>query len=234
MVVNKTNKKTQNSKNSKSKTELINEKLDRILENEKLILKNEEKILGEEKKLEELELEEIALEKKDLAEDTKNEKTEEEILQEMQKIERDMHDRRVKTLKKVTKRDLFKGFVGAFIGTVGHFAFIKGFHLAEEATFTIGRSTILYLIALFIIIVMLYYTGFRKVEKHFVLKFMPMRALILYAVSILAVVIVNLLFGYIDVLHLHVEHIYKIIAANIILAVIGAGTADLIGGAGEH
>jgi uncharacterized membrane protein len=60
---------------------------------------------------------------------------------------------------------------------------------------------------------------------------MPLRATILYAVSILAILIVNLLFGKFHYPYQFLE-IYNIVGATIILAVLGAGTADLIGNTG--
>ena len=197
----------------------LNEKLDLILKNQKTIMKNEEKILGEEKKVEELEEFEIKHEKN-------VEKSEEETLKELSMLEKEIKGSISNPIKKITKRDLFKGFVGAFVGVMSHFAFAKAADIAIDLT--ILRSTILYIVALIIVVVMLYYTGFRKIEKHIILKFMPLRAIVLYSVSILTIIIVNLLFGK---LHFPVSFIglYNLIGASIILAVMGAGTADLIG-----
>ena len=216
------------------KKKTTDEKLDIILANEKKILENEAKILGEEKRIEGLEQEELALEqeeidmeKKDLAGDLKIEKSEEDILHEMELIEKDLDASKEKILKKITKKDIAKGFVGAFIGITGHFVFLEAAHYSHEIN--VYRASIFYAVALFIIVTMLYFTGFRSVEKHFVMKFMPIRALLLYGVSILAVLIVNLIFGQIS-LPLEFVEIYKLVGASMILAVIGAGTADLIGG----
>ena len=198
----------------------LNEKLDLILKNEKRILANQGKILGEEKKLEDMEA-------KDLANDEDNLRTEEEALRELEKLERTIKKGSLTPLKKVTRRDVFKSFIGAFFGIMGHFAFYKGADIA--ANLSIWRATVLYLVAFVIIVVMLYYTGFRKIKKNFVLRFLPYRAVIIYFVSALTVVIVNLLFNKIH-FPIHFVEIYTLVGASIILAVIGAGTADLIGG----
>lgn len=200
----------------------LNDKLDLVLKNQEKILSNEKKILKEEYKLEALEHEELL--KEDL-----NQKTEEEALAELQKLEKDLNKKLSSPINKVTKRDMFKGFIGAFVGIMGHFAFSKASDIATNLTWQ--RSTILYIIAFIMITIMLYYTGFRNVQKHLVLRFMPLRAMILYGVSIMAILIVNLLFGKFHYPY-HFLEIYNIVGATIILAVLGAGTADLIGGNG--
>lgn len=208
---------------SKIKTKIpkntLNEKLDQILQNQKTILKNEEKILGEEKKIE-------TLEKLDLAQDKQVTLSEQETLNELDKIEKKLNQSIKKPLKKVTKRDFFKGFIGAFVGVMGHFAFSKGAELSKSLTML--QTTFLYIVAAVIIIIMLYYTGFRKIEKQIVLKFMPLRAITLYTVSIITILLVNLMFNKIH-FPLHFTEMYKLVGASIILAVMGAGTADLLG-----
>ena len=201
----------------------LNDKLDEILKNQKKILRNEEKILGEEREIEALEKEEI--EKEEL-----NIRNEEEALKELLKLEKEMKKGFFNPLNKITKRDIFKSFVGAFFVIMGHFAFYKGADIAIGLSFM--RATVLYVVAFFIIIVMLYYTGFRQIKKHIVLKFLPLRAIIIYFVSVLTILFVNLLFNKV---HFPIEfmELYKLVGASIILAVIGAGTADLIGGHAE-
>lgn len=215
-MVNKTMNKAIN-KNS------LNEKLDLILKNQKKILANEKEILGEEIKIENLE--NIELKKEDI-----NQETEEEALKELHKLEKELKRNAKNSINKITKRDLFKGFIGAFLGIVGHFAFMEAFHISHDLS--LYRITFFYILAFLMIIIMLYYTGFRKIKKHIVLQFMPLRALILYLVSIFAIIFVNLVYGNI---HFPFEFIetYKVVGASIILAVLGAGTADLIGG-GNH
>ncbi len=198
----------------------LNSKLDLILKNQKKILENEAKILGEEEKIEELERQELEFESKEI-------KTEEDALNELKNLEKQIKNNNLNPIKNITRRDIFKGFVGAFVGVMSHFAFSKAADLAEKIT--VFQATVLYLVAFAIIIIMLYYTGFRNVKKHIFMKFMPLRAVILYVVSIITIIIVNLLFGKIN-FPLHFTEIYILVGTNIILAVMGAGTADLIGG----
>lgn len=206
-------------KSTKLKKNTLNEKLDQILENQKVILRNEKKILNEEKEIEKLE-------KKDLANDEKIQLSEKETLAELEKLESKINKGLTKPLKSVTKRDMFKGFIGAFVGVMGHFAFSKASDFAGKLNLI--QITNLYLVAAIIIGVMLYYTGFRNVEKQIVMKFMPLRATVLYTVSIITIIIVNLLFGKIHLTSSFTE-VYSLVGASIILAVMGAGTADLIG-----
>ncbi len=204
---------------NKSKKLSLNEKLDLILKNEEIIIKNEKKILQEEQKLEEMEQE-------DLDNDQTNIETEEQALKALEKLERNLRESKSSAIRKITKRDLVKGSIGSFIGVMSHFAFTKGADLAY--TLELWRVTMLYIVAFIIIVGLLYYTGFRKVEKQVVLKFMPARAIILYAVSVLTIFFVNLLFGKIH-FPLDIIETYKIVGTSIILGVMGAGTADLIG-----
>ena len=211
-------KKKQNSLSENS----LNKKLDTILENQKKILRNESKIFKEEEKLEDIGT-------KDLNNDKKLASSEKEALKELENLEKEF-SKNYSPFTKITTKDFIKGFIGAFIGVMSHFAFSKAADLAP--TLEIWRATILYIIAFIIIVGMLYYTGFRKVRKQTILHFMPIRATILYGVSIITILIVNALFGKIH-LPLNFTQIYTLVGANIILAVMGAGTADLIGRA-EH
>lgn len=199
----------------KKKPKTLNDKIDLILKNQEKILEKEKKILSEEGRIEELE--ELELQKED---------SEMDSLQQLESLEKKLKDNIQNPMKKISKRDVFKGFIGAFLGVVSHFAFSKAADIA--LTLSIFRATMLYVVAFLIIVIMLYYTGFRNIEKHVVLKFMPLRALILYSVSIVTVIIVNILFGKIY-LPITFESMYTLVGASIILAVIGACTADLIG-----
>ena len=197
----------------------LNKKLDLILKNQKKILENEAKILGEEEKIEELE-------KQALKEETNVEKNENKIISELDILEKRLKSSVSSPIKNITKRDIVKGFIGSFIGVMSHFAFTKGAEIAYDLNFY--QSSVLFVVAFMIIVIMLYYTGFRRVEKKVLLKFVPMRATVLYTVSIFTIIFVNLLFGKIDFQISFIE-LYNIVGANIILGVIGAGTADLIG-----
>lgn len=202
-----------------SKKSELNEKLDKILLNQKKILKNEEKILGEELKLEEME-------RQDLEGDQKTIHSEEQALKELEKLEKNLKASITSPLKKLTTQDFVKGFIGAFIGVMGHFAFAKAADIAPYLDPI--RATLMYVVALIIIIGMLYFTGFRKIEKHIVMRFIPLRATSLFIVSILTILFVNILFNKIH-FPLSFGEVYNVVAANIILASMGAATADLIG-----
>lgn len=202
----------------KQKSISINEKLDIILQNQKKILKNEKKIMGEEEKIEKFE-------KKELIDENISIKDDKEILEELNKLEKQIKKASSSPIKNITKRDIFKGFIGAFIGVMSHFAFSKAADIALTLSFL--RASVLYLVAFVIIVTMLYYSGFRSVEKAIVLKVMPIRAIVLYTVSIITILFVYLLFG--KLYFVSFKEIYILVSASIILAVMGAGTADLIG-----
>lgn len=202
----------------------LNEKIDEILLNQRKILANENKILGEEAKIEMMESDELS--KEDI-----NQKTEEDALNELIHLEKQIKKNNANPIRSITKRDVFKGFVGAFAGLVSHFAFSEGFELGEHLSYF--QATILYIVAFVTINVMLYYTGFRKVQRHLVFKFMPLRAVILYIVSIFTIVLVYILFGQLH-FPIHIYELYTLVGSSITLTVMGAGTADLIGSSGEH
>jgi uncharacterized membrane protein len=204
----------------KSKMVLIEkDKLDKILEKEEEILKGQKKILNEESEIKNLELEEI--EKEGNMEDS-----EEDALSQLQNIENELENNKEKPITKITKRDLFKGFIGSSFAIVGHFAFVKGYDLSNKLP--LASIISLYFIAYLIIYVMLYYTGFKKFEKKYILKFMPLRSLTLYLVSIFSILLINLIFGNFGASTTFVE-VFRIVGSTIILASLGAATADLIG-----
>lgn len=210
---------TKSSKGSSSTKKMtLNEKLDKILENEEKILENEKKILGEEEEIRKLEEQELQKETQELEQGK-------DALESLKDLQKTIDESSKKAIRKITKRDFLKGFIGAFIGVMSHFAFTKAVTIATELSFF--RATALYIVALVIILSMLYYTGFKNVQKNLVFNFLPLRATILYIVSIFTILFVNLLFGQIQ--DYSILGLYNLVAANIILAVIGAGTADLIG-----
>ena len=199
--------------------DLLNKKLDEILKNEKKILENERKILNEETDIDKLE-------KKEIKENNIEINDEDKALEDLQKLEKEIKTNSVNPIKDITKKDILKGFVGAFIGIVAHFTFAKGVLVAKNLT--IINSILLYVTAFIIINIMLFYSGFRKIKKHLLLKFMPLRSIVIYLVSIITILLVYLLFGEIHEVLTPLK-LFNLVAANIVLAVIGAGTADLIG-----
>lgn len=204
---------------NKTKEMNLNQKLDLILENQKQILENEQKILGEEQKIEELENKELEFESREV-------KSEKDVLKELDDLEEKLKNNVQSPLRTISEKDFIKGFIGAFIGVVSHFTFVKATSVASHLT--ILNTIILYITAFVMIIAMLYYSGFRKIEKKIILKFLPLRALVLYFVSVLAILIAYLLFGYM-VFPIDLMNLFHMVGASIILAVLGAGTADLIG-----
>lgn len=185
----------------------------------KKILKNQETII---KKLKEIHKEQIASfeEAKDV------EEKEDEQLEELDKLEESINKKtKSSPLKKITYHDITKGFVGAFAGIVGHFAFMEGTHIAEH--FTVLRASLIIIFSFLMLILFIYFTGFRKVE--FVSKkFIPLRALTIFFTALITIVLVLGIFGYIDS-HSHFEEIFKQVSAISILAMLGAGAADMIG-----
>lgn len=205
-------------------------RLDRIEKNQKKLLKIQESILKEEERIELDEKKSLELENEELKEEKKIELGEQEELEEIKKLEelekQIEKELKVSPLKKVTQRDVIKGMLGALFGVVGHFAFAKGVELAEHYSFT--RSTFLYLISFFIIVLFLYFAGFRKVDDAFVFKVLPIRAIVIYISAIITVLLVLFLYGKIS-FQTEFQVIYNTVAAISVLAVLGAGTADLLG-----
>ena len=216
--------KQSTSKSQKSKLSL-NDKLDIILKNQQTILENEAKILGEEEKILQKEEEIEQLEREEMTNEKNYHTQEEGSLESLLALQQQLENESKKSMRKITKKDFFKGFIGAFIGVMSHFAFLKAVSISEDLTFT--RATALLIVAAIIIVTMLYFTGFRQIRNKFVFNFIPLRATILYGVSIFTILFVNFLFGQIQ--DFSFLGLYNLVAANIILAVIGAGTADLIG-----
>ena len=213
-----------NSKTVKKNLSL-NDKLDIILKNQQTILENEAKILGEEEKILQKEEEIEQLEREEISNEKNYHTKEEGSLESLLALQQQLEAESKKGMRKITKKDFFKGFIGAFIGVMSHFAFLKAVSISEDLTFM--RATALLIVAAIIIVTMLYFTGFRQIRNKFVFNFIPLRATILYGVSIFTILFVNFLFG--QIYDYSFLGLYNLVAANIILAVIGAGTADLIG-----
>lgn len=214
----------------RSKEEEILKRLDRIEKNQKKLLKIQESILKEEELIEKEEKKNLDLAKEELIEEKKIEEVEQEELNELKKLEelekQIEKELKVSPLKKVTQRDVIKGMLGALFGVVGHFAFAKGVELAEHYSFT--RSTFLYLTSFAIIVLFLYFAGFRKVDDIFIFKVLPIRAIVIYISAIITVILVLFLYGKIS-FQTDFQVVYNTVAAISVLAVLGAGTADLLG-----
>ena len=141
-----------------------------------------------------------------------------------EEIERDVAAR---PLARITYHDLTKGIIGSFFGIVGHFAFFYGGRIALDLG--LWRAHALLVTSFIILILFLYFSGFRKVSKEHKRRFLAYRVLLIYVVAHAVIALVLFLFGQITSAMSAIE-IYKNIATVSILAVMGAATADLIGG----
>jgi uncharacterized membrane protein len=218
------NSKTKKKNNSQDKKyDIIISRLDEIEESQRIMRSKEEQIIRDEHSL-------LKLEQREIDEESILEKKEDEELDELKKItaleENIKKGLKDTPLKRVTYKDVTKGIIGAFFGIIGHFSFVEGTHLSENFSFL--RSTMLLVTAFAIILIFLYFTGFRKVNDKFVLEFIPVRAIVIFCSSIMTVFFVLFLYGMINS-DTHFMHLYNSVAAISILAVIGSGTADLIG-----
>ncbi|MCD6464319.1 hypothetical protein J7L02_02225 [Candidatus Woesearchaeota archaeon] len=189
------------------KIDEINAKLGHVEKLLKKTLREEEQELKEEKTLE------------------KEEDVEIKRLEELERVEQQLQrEVNPEPLTKITKHDIAKAFVGALMGVIGHFAFFYGVEISKELTMT--RASLLLITSFIVCVVFLYFTGFRKISDKVLIKFLPLRAIVLYATSLFVVVIVLTLFGFVSQ---DVASFYKEIASISLLAVLGASTADLIG-----
>lgn len=190
-----------------------------------------------EKKIDDIKAEEdevLALEKQDLEQDEVLRHQEEEQLDEikkLQEIEKEIQqDVKNHPLQKITYRDVTKGLIGAFFGIVGHFAFSKGVSLAADISMV--RAHALMISSFIIVTIFLYFAGFRQIDDKMLFNVLPIRAIVIYVTALTTVLIVLALYGAIT-LQTPLVDIYKTVATISVLAVMGAGTADLIGGVEE-
>ncbi|MBI2108047.1 DUF2391 family protein [Candidatus Woesearchaeota archaeon] len=200
------------------------------------ILKDEDSIKQE---LEGLEVKESRLEKGEdelkkgeariEAEEEKVEEEEKKIEEEARKIvslEEDIKEKvDVKPLGKVTYRDVTKGVIGALIGTVAHFAFLYGREIAKDISNT--RASVLYAFSYVLLVVLMYRTGYREVKEKRYLELFPLRASIIYAISLVVIIFVFILYNQVEIISF--GSLYREVSVVSILAVLGAGAADMIG-----
>jgi uncharacterized membrane protein len=161
--------------------------------------------------------------------DHRVEHEEEEELAELKKIEElettIKQDLAQHPLTKITYHDITKGLIGSFFGVVGHFAFFKGPELASHLSML--RATALIFCSMLLLVVFLYFTGFRRIKEYH--AYLPARFLVLYMTAIGVATAVLFLFGVLT-FPIDFHMLYTNIAALSILAVMGAATADMIGG----
>lgn len=154
-------------------------------------------------------------------------KAEEKELQELENLKKDVEKKSgFHPLTKVTRADIVRSIIGALIGTVGHFAFFYGAELAERISMV--RATSLYVLSVVVCFLFMYYSGFRKVKEIRIFRFIPLRVGIVYITSILVVMGTLFVFGIID-FHTTFNEAYKTVATTLLLAVLGACTADILG-----
>lgn len=192
----------------------ISKKLDRVLEGQKKILMEEAKIEIAEKATEEKEEEIEALEQKPIS-----------GIENLEKIEREIEQQVTQhPLAQVTIKDLYKGSIGAFIGTTLHYTMYYGVKIAEELT--MSRATIIYILSFMMGMVFLYITGFKNVKDSKALAYLPARMVVLYTLSI--IISIAVLFLFFPSFGHSFEDAYKQIATVSLIAVIGACTADML------
>ena len=225
-----TKKKTKTKKKSLKNKKTVEQRLSSLEKKQDETLKILKKIASEELLIEKVEQQEIELGKKQLKEALAIKGEEEEELEELKKLEELEKEIQKQTkdtpLKRVTIRDMTKGIIGAFFGIVGHFAFAKGVEIGSH--FTTLQTILLFVTSFIIVIIFLYVAGFRKINDQLLFKVLPVRALVIYFSAMITIPIVLLLYGKIT-FTTPIYEVLGIISAISILAVIGAGTADLIG-----
>ncbi|MAG91631.1 hypothetical protein CMO83_03320 [Candidatus Woesearchaeota archaeon] len=186
-------------------------------------------ILAEEQKtghkIEDVEKKEEEIEHKEdqiVKEERKIEKETEKVEGLEKKIVKEVQAR---PLRKFDIKDINKGIIGAFIGVVAHFGFIYGKEIAKQIS--TSRASLILFFSYFMIIVLMYETGYRDIKEKRLLRILPKRATLVYLTSLVVIVVIFLLFNLINISE-PIE-LYKGVAVTSVLAALGAGTADLIG-----
>ncbi len=162
-----------------------------------------------------------------LKEEERIEKLEQKELKKLQELQKEVRkDVGSHPLTKITRSDIVRSFIGALIGTVGHFAFFYGVELADRISLV--RASALYILSAVVAFFFMYYSGFRKVKEVRIMRFIPVRVVVVYFISLFVVLITLFIFGLIDSSS-SFEHIFKVISTTLMLAVLGASTADILG-----
>jgi len=199
----------------KRKKQSLGKKLDLILKKEEEVLKKESEIALEEKKEDNKEKKIEYLEENELAE-----------IKELEKLEKDIKNQiKEHPLKKIGTRDVVKGLVGAFAGVIVHNALYYGSAIAGR--FDNPRATIWFILAFILGGVLLYASGYRKIEDKKTLWILPIRLMILYSAAL--VVSAAALFLYYPHFGDNLGESFRLLAAVQMSATIGAVTADMLG-----
>jgi len=206
--------KKKKSAKRKTKEDVMIERENRILEEEKRLGQKEDILIKEEQKVEEMEDREFA------------------ELKKLEKIEEDIKkNTTVNPLRKITYMDFTKGFVGSMFVSVGHFAFYYSDKIATDLS--LANAHMLFIFSVLILVGFMYFTGFRRKPEKKYLKFSFIRIVILFIVSIISATLVLFFFGKVR-FPVEFVAVYIKVAIMCPAAVIGAGTADLIGKRGEE
>ncbi len=168
-----------------------------------------------------------SLQKRLLREEENIENLQQKELQNLQQLKSEISkDVGPHPLTRITRADIVRSIIGALIGTVGHFAFFYGVELADKIS--VGRATMLYFLSLIVCFFFMYYSGFRKVKEIRIFRFIPLRVFVVYIISLAVVVGTLFMFGFIDTAS-SLSHLYKVVSTTLLLAVLGASTADILG-----
>jgi uncharacterized membrane protein len=151
------------------------------------------------------------------------ERLERKQLEELENLEREIKKTKIHPLRKITLKDISKGFVGALIGTSAHLVFLESVEVAERISNT--QATSLYVFSYLVGAIFLYMAGYRKVRQVKLFNILPLRVTTMFIVSIIVILIISGLFGLIH----GTELLYRQVAVIMLPAMIGACAADLIG-----
>ncbi len=200
---------------ARKSTKSLSKKLDLILKREEQVLAKEAKIEREELKEEHSEQRLESMEQKTLSE-----------IKELEQLEINIKEQiKDHPLKKIGARDLMRGLAGAFVGVIIHNALYYGTAIASK--FDNNRAIIWFVLAFIAGAVILYATGYRKIEDKKTLWVLPIRLIILYTAAL--VVSTVALFLYYPGFGLEFAESMHLLAAVQMSAVIGAVTADMLG-----
>jgi uncharacterized membrane protein len=195
---------------------ILSEKTEEVMNREEEVKALEKRTVQEGQMIEQLEKKEISLSEQEMQKLKDLEKLEEQIKKDIEPT----------PITKITYKDVVKGLIGAFLALIGYFTLLAGSGIS--ATLTVTRAIVLLIVSFIIGLLFLYYSGFRRVRDPKFLKIFPVRIFVIYFTALITVYIILFLYGFIG-LHTPALLVFKEVAAVSLLAVIGAGAADLIG-----
>ncbi len=170
-------------------------------------------------------------EKPEMRELRKIEAEEEHIEEELKGFEKEIEKLRTEikpaAIEKFTKKDIARGIVGAIFG-MSIMAWHEGVRKAavEMSVFNLIAVVLLTVVAGTSV---LYFSQYRKIkEKWIINQLLPRRFVFLYALAMVVVFSVYLLFNIIQIGVTPTENIAKLVLVISLPAMIGASTADII------